>query len=147
MLDVGSGRGLYLDTVRKNFPDVRIVSSDLENFHNKNYEFRKINLSVKKDREDIASLDLDYLTCLDCLEHLDEYFIEDVIFSFSEAAKLSFLSIANHSDVINGVELHTIRRDTSFWTPLIEKYYVVDRFQTYYDNRLYVYGCKPRRLT
>lgn len=142
VIDVGSGRGQLIKNIKDNYPNSEITSVDLNQFHNENIvEFIKCDLSVETDRQKLLEKSYDVVTCTDVLEHLDESFIEEVIQMLSKLAKHSILAIANHSDIWNGIELHTIQKDCDWWTRLIEKYYVIRASQVLYNNRLYEFDC------
>jgi hypothetical protein len=59
----------------------------------------------------------------------------------SKLATHSILAIANHSDIWNGIELHTLQRDYVWWSNLIEKYNVIQKSQNLYNNLLYEFDC------
>ena len=137
LIDIGSGRGRFLLEAYERIPDIEITSLDLDNFHDiellsyvgaslANFNFIKADLSRKDQREELLSLyednKFDMLTCLDCLEHLDKSFIDDVLFLFSKISKKSIFTIANHSDKWGGVELHLIQEGPEYWTKLISEH-------------------------
>lgn len=142
IIDIGSGKGNLL----KKLPiDKQIFSYDLECFYDKSILghvlFQKLNLSIKKELESIKHAD--FLFCLDVLEHLEEEHIESILKTFSEKANFLFFTIANHSDIINGVELHLIQEDQIYWNEKINKYFKIISFETLYNNRLMLYGLIP----
>lgn len=138
VIDVGSGRGNLLKLIKDNFPSIKLMSVDLNKFHNIDVDFMQINLSLPEDRVRLSSIKYDLVTCFDVLEHLDKFFIEDVLFVFSKIAPISILTIANHSDILDGIELHTIQEDFTYWGALIEKYFDI----IYYEER-YIIDSKP----
>lgn len=144
LIDIGSGRGQLLNNIRSSYPNARITSVDLQKFHNNpsSYdEFISCNLSLKTDRDNIVDK-YDILTCTDVFEHLDLSFIEDVVAKCAELAPYSFLAIANHSDIWNGVELHTIQKDTEWWSSLLSKYYKINSYESKSNGALMVFRCK-----
>ena len=153
MIDISSGRGRLLVEVQKNYPYIEITSTDLNNFHKlPGVEFIKLDLSLQEDRDKIVSLykenPKELLTCLDVLEHLDKSFIDDVFRMFSQIAKTSIFTIANHSDKVNGVELHTIQESFDFWEPYIKRYFKIVKFHDdiyIVDGKpnLYILYCEP----
>ncbi|MEI7441200.1 MAG: hypothetical protein WCK43_06160 [bacterium] len=82
----------------------------------------------------------DVAVCTDVLEHLDKAFIEDVVGLLSRLSDNVVLAIANHSDVWNGVELHTIQESDIWWDSLLKKYFKLKDKQVRYDGRLYQYS-------
>lgn len=139
MLDVGSGRGNVLQIVQKCYPEIELISSDLKKFHNLNVPFYEIDLcNLNSLQYNVFSRKYDLITCLDVLEHLEKNCIENVLNCFSNSCQNCLLSIANHSDVLNGVELHIIQENMSYWKPLIEKYFTIRGFTEEYSGRLFV---------
>jgi hypothetical protein len=78
------------------------------------------------------------LTCLDVLEHIEKKCVDDVLHNFSLISEYSVLTIANHSDVLNGVELHVIQEKMTFWLPYLNKYFEVLDQREHYNGRLYL---------
>lgn len=131
IIDISTGRGTLPNLISKEIPDVNITCTDLEKFNNLPYGFIKVDLSKDDDLKKIESNGYDLLTCLDVLEHLDKSFIENVLKHFARISKNVILTIANHSDIQNNVELHTIIEDMSYWGPLIEKYFEIIHQESY----------------
>ena len=143
LIDIGSGRGQLISMLTEsNIKNLQITSVDLENFHNKAIkQFIKCDLSNENDRLSISSYKYDILTCTDVFEHLDKTFIEEVIKMCSKTSKICILCIANHSDVIDGIELHTIIENDIWWENLLLKYFDIKYKETQYNNRLFEYVC------
>ena len=120
LIDVGSGRGVLLNLIKKENPNIEILSTDLDKFHDFNFDFKKINLS-NKETYFYPENNYDVLTCLDVLEHLEKDFINDVFEWFSKTSSSQVLTIANHSEILNGKEIHTIQEDLSYWEPIVSK--------------------------
>ena len=140
VVDIGTGRGFLVKGIKEKFPELELLSVDLKQFNDIDVDFMRIDLSSIEDRTKLKNFKrYDLLTCLDVLEHLDKSFIEDVLVTISKISKVSILTIANHSDIWNGVELHTIREDFSYWEPLLLKYFTID----YYEEK-YLRDGKPR---
>jgi len=118
LIDIGSGRGVLLNLIKKENPNVEILSTDLDKFHEFNFEFKKINLS-NRETYFYPKNKYDVLTCLDVLEHLEKDFIDDVFKWFSKISDSQILTIANHSEILNGKEIHTIQEDLSYWETII----------------------------
>jgi len=139
IIDIGSGKGNLLKRLPR---DKEIFSYDLDCFYDKNslkyVSFQKLNLSQKEQLQSIK--EADFLFCLDVLEHLEEEHIGSILKVFSEKANFCFFAIANHSDIVRGVELHLIQEDQVYWNKKINKYFKIISFETLYDNRLMLYG-------
>ena len=122
MIDIGSGRGHLIKLLNKNIPNLLITSVDLKKFHSYEvHNFIECDLSNKVDRENLLKDKYDVLVCTDVFEHLDKSFIEDVIDMCSKLSLNCVFGIANHSDVWNGIELHTIQENDSWWDSIINK--------------------------
>lgn len=141
LIDIGSGRGILLDLLKKENSKIEILSTDLEKYHNLDFNFKKIDLSDNQsyffDKEIY-----DLLTCLDVLEHLEKSFIENVFDWFSKISKTQILTIANHSEILNGQEIHTIQEDLSYWETIIEKYLTIISKET----KIFYHMGKPHYL-
>jgi len=138
VLNVGSGRGNLESLLQKE--NFSLSSCDLDNFlvEGINTNFFKIDLSNSEDLQKLPQCEV--LTCLDVLEHIEEIYIDSVLKIFSEVSDNCYFTIANHSDIMDGVELHLIQKPCEFWTPVLEKYFKVDLVEHYYSNRLMSYS-------
>jgi|688.fasta_scaffold1037775_1 2-polyprenyl-3-methyl-5-hydroxy-6-metoxy-1,4-benzoquinol methylase len=142
LIDIGSGRGHLINLILKNFKDCKITSVDLEKFNNLDINFIKCDLSSVNDRNTLTNKKYDVLTCTDVFEHLDKSFIEEVIVSCSLLSKECIFAIANHSDIINNIELHTIQENDSWWEKYLLKYFEIKCKKIEYNGKLYMYKCK-----
>lgn len=142
IIDISSGRGVMLDMIKKQYPHIEITSTDLSKFHDVDVkEFREVDLSNKDTLFEVDEK-YDLLTCLDVLEHLDDSFIKDVFEWFSKISKKQILTIANHSEIQNGVEIHTIQEDMSYWSPIIEGFLTINEV----DHKTFIHMGKPHYL-
>ena len=141
-VDIGSGRGTIIKYIITNHPSIEILSCDLKKFHNYDVEFIEINLCDKDTFK--ISKKYDLLTCLDVLEHINKECVDDILFFLSKISKYSLITIANHSDIQNGVELHIIQENMEYWSPLIEKYFEIIKTETQYNDRLYMLTLKSK---
>tara|TARA_B100001939_G_C16942763_1_gene618970 strand:- start:1258 stop:1815 length:558 start_codon:yes stop_codon:yes gene_type:complete len=137
MIDIGSGRGKLLSLINDSY-DIKIESSDLDKFHNINIPFRHLDLSNKSTYFNDTKYDI--LTCLDVLEHLDKSFLKDSIKWFKSISNVQILTIANHSEILNGIEIHTIQEDENFWREhLIENSEILQENIQVFGSRNYLY--------
>jgi 2-polyprenyl-3-methyl-5-hydroxy-6-metoxy-1,4-benzoquinol methylase len=139
LIDIGSGRGQLIALLQQNFKNINITSVDLKKNHNISVSFITCNLSKHDDRMNLLNKTYDVLVCTDVLEHLDKSFINEVITLFSKLSSKSILAIANHSDVLNGIELHTIQENNVWWENILLKVYNIKEYDTKYNNRLLLY--------
>jgi hypothetical protein len=78
------------------------------------------------------------------LEHVQKECVEDIFKTLNKISKFSIFTIANHSDIHNGVELHLIQENMSYWEPIIKKYFEVLNFDEKYGGRLYLLNLKNK---
>jgi hypothetical protein len=116
----------------------------LKKFHNENADFIGCDLSSSRDRTKLTEQKYDVLCCTDVFEHLDKTFIDDVIHMCSLLSPTCVLCIANHSDILNGVELHTIQENDSWWESRMKKHFNIIRKEVKYDGKLYMYLCASK---
>ena len=82
------------------------------------------------------------ILCMDVLEHIPPQAIEAAVAALAGMAPSVFLGIANHSDVIQGVELHLIRENAEWWKKLLQKYFQqVDFVDSFHDDRFFLLQC------
>lgn len=148
IVDVGSGRGFVikmLNNISNNLINYSITSVDLKQFHNERCnQFIECNLSVDTDRNKLLMSKYDILICTDVFEHLDKSYIESVIHMCSKIAPICILGIANHSDILNSIELHTIQENDIWWETYLNKYFEIMNKETHFYGRLYMYVCKSK---
>lgn len=139
-LDIGSGRGLMIRYLHENRPEIEVSSVDLEKFHDFDVNFTTVDLS-KPNPLGAVSRVYDLATCLDVMEHLPPEVLDRVFESISRISVLQAFTIANHSDVINGVELHLTQENISFWRQKILQYFDIFEEQSFNfsGNELYYF--------
>jgi 2-polyprenyl-3-methyl-5-hydroxy-6-metoxy-1,4-benzoquinol methylase len=146
IIEIGSGKGHILLKIldeKKNLKNLKLTSVDLDNFHNIPVDnFFTCNLSNESERNKLLENKYDILVCTDVYEHLDKSFIESVIEICSKISTYSILAIANHSDIWNDVELHTIQENDIWWDNILNKYFNIIQKETHYNGRLYMYIVK-----
>ncbi len=146
IIDIGSGRGTLIEVLKKIDTNIEIFSSDLKKFHNWEVPFFEINLCNKETFKEFEDNSFELLVCLDVLEHIKKECIDDIFSFFQKISKNLIFSIANHSDVQNGVELHLIQEDMSFWSPIILKYFEIIHSETQYGGKLYLLTLKSKTI-
>jgi 2-polyprenyl-3-methyl-5-hydroxy-6-metoxy-1,4-benzoquinol methylase len=144
MIDIGSGRGNIIKILNELNFTVDITSTDLTKFHDYDVPFLELNLCDKNSYGSIFDKKYDLLTCLDVLEHIEKNCVNDVFELFSKISKYSLITIANHSDIQDGVELHIIQENMDYWGPIIEKFFVIEDLKTEYHGRLYILKLKSK---
>jgi hypothetical protein len=143
IIDISSGRGLLIEAIKNVNPNIDITSTDLSKFNEIDVKFIELDLTNKNDYHKVIEK-YEFLSCLDVLEHIEEKYIEDILIFFKSLAENFIFTIANHSDIINGIELHLIQKDKIFWNILLTKHFeIVDTFSKY-NNKLYCYILKNK---
>lgn len=139
MVDIGAGRGAIVKYFLDTYPNMDILSTDLDKFHPYPIRFQQIDLST----EDF-SLDkvYDLITCYDVIEHLAEPHSVNILSKLRPYGKYFLYAIANHSDVHQGYELHLTKRNKDFWDNEIAKHYEIINSETAHRNLLYMYVLK-----
>jgi 2-polyprenyl-3-methyl-5-hydroxy-6-metoxy-1,4-benzoquinol methylase len=118
ILDVGSGRGNFLSLLKNNYDSLVLNACDLNNFHKLDY----VNHFILDIRYDYPRVNVDVVTCLDVLEHLP---VEDIKLALENMRKTGshfVFSVSNHSDIIDGVELHLTQLDKNGWLDLLKNH-------------------------
>lgn len=137
ILDAGCGEGIHLKRMLQNGHDaygieLSSVCCDkfLKNVPHSNTDI----LSFSKTKEHF-----DGLICMDVLEHIPYESIDETIDALTKLSQCAFFGIANHSDILNGVELHLIQKDHKWWESILKKYYDEVYFFTDQFNGLFYY--------
>jgi glycosyltransferase involved in cell wall biosynthesis len=144
VIDIGSGRGNVIKILQDLDPEIEITSTDLLKFHNFECKFHELNLCDPATY--IKGVKFELLVCLDVLEHIQKEWMEDVFNFFSTISTNLILTVANHSDIKDGVELHLIQEDMGYWKPMLEKFFQIEYFNTKYDGRLYLLVLKNKNI-
>jgi len=139
LIDIGSGRGQLISIISENNYKLKITSCDITKFHSLDIPFIELNLCEEDSLDKLRDKRFELLTCLDVLEHLEKNCTHNVIKFFSEISDYCILSIANHSDIQHGVELHLTQENSDYWSVLIENFFDILDMKTLYDNKLYVF--------
>ena len=140
ILDAGCGEGIHLKRMISSGHDafgieLSTVCCDkyLQDIPHKNIDI----LSYAREGHSF-----DGLICMDVLEHIPPENINETLMALSKLSNSAFLGIANHSDIINGVELHLIREDKNWWNKILHKYYKNVHFLTeQFDGKFYYFYC------
>lgn len=135
LIDISSGRGCFLDLIP---PGVTVTSTDIEKFHTSACEFVHLDLTDTKAFP-FPERTWNLLSCLDVLEHIPMECLDEVLLFLRGLAKRFCFSIANHPDVIGGVELHLIQQNQEWWDQKLRVLFDILSCETMYDNKLYQY--------
>lgn len=150
ILDLGTGRGKLQELEIDQFNDVSYISSDLYIFYSQKAE-KIIKNFYQCDFNNSGNLystilairqiypGIQMCSCLDLLEHLYPVAVENFLKQISDISMFYYFSVANHSDIISGHELHLIQEEFEFWKNLIGKYYRI--LESKEESNLYTFVC------
>lgn len=140
ILDAGCGEGIHLKRMLRN--GYNAFGIELSTVCCEKYL-----CDVPHENTDILSFSqkgeyFDGLICMDVLEHIPYENINDTIESLSKIADSAFFGIANHSDVLNGIELHLIQKGYDWWLNTLKKHYKIVQFITeQFDSKFFYIYC------
>lgn len=138
IIDISSGRGIFIKLLLNSYDSFLITSTDIKKFHSYDINFIELDLNSKEQREAYL-IRHDFLFAMDCLEHLDESEILSVLKYLSYISKYSFFTIANHKEMVDGIDIHRIQKGIKYWTNLIKNYFYIQNKYTAHDDRLLVF--------
>lgn len=126
IIDVGAGNGHVARNIHSIDPSILISCADFNNFHKLDYASHiNCNLTIQADIEKLLNNSYDILFCLDCLEHLPEDKLDDVLVVFKKISKWLIISVPSTSSVVNGIELHLTIKPKEWWDDLFSKYFKI----------------------
>lgn len=122
VLDLGCGAGGYSRTIRRmGFDVLGVEVSD--------HCCRKYLKDINHVNTDILSFlqgnnkKFDWVLFTDVIEHLDISYLDQCLPLMAKVAKSSLIGVANHSDVLSGVELHLIQKGRGWWQEKLQEYF------------------------
>lgn len=116
LLDVGAGRGRFLERLESDRVEAMVCSCDLDRFHDEPYAFFRCDLTTRQGRAGLGTDAWDVITCLDVLEHLPESMVLPALRALRRAARTVIVTAANHPEPgIGGVELHLTQQPYNWW--------------------------------
>lgn len=132
--------------IHTEFPNVKITSVDLDNFHNLDIinDFKYCDITSNEDRNKLLNKKYDCLINLDFLEHIEKKYIDDIIKLFSDLSSYCIIAVANHSDIFDGVELHLIQENNNWWKSKIEQQFNITYYKNNNRDTLYFYEVKQK---
>lgn len=143
MIDISSGRGYLLKYVNEIKPQIELTSTDLKKYNDFDVDFIELDLTKTNEYERVNGV-YEFLSCLDVLEHIEEKYINNVLKFLSTKATNFCFSIANHSDIIKGVELHLIQKNMMWWNENLNQYFTISNAFTMYNDTLFCYTLKTK---
>lgn len=136
--DISSGRGIFLKLLENKFDKENLAFTDIKKFAISDIKFIPLDLNNLDSRLSF-NYKFDIITVLDVLEHLSKNEIDNILKFLSEMCSYAYFTIANHSDIQSGVEVHTIQENNFYWNKIIRKYFNIISYETHYNGRLYLY--------
>lgn len=144
MLDAGCGEGIHLKRLLKKEYDIFGIELSevccnryLQGFPHENIDI----VSFAKKSQQFAGI-----ICMDVIEHIPLDDVDETLKALSAMGPSVFLGIANHSDIIDGVQLHLIQEDSNWWINLLKKYYKdVILVEELYDGMFFCIQCDNAR--
>lgn len=143
IIDISSGRGYLLKYLKESIKDIDITSTDLEKFNDYDVSFVKMDLSKEDEYNNIQDT-YDFLSCLDVLEHLDIKHTNGILSFFSKLSDNVCLTVANHSDMPSGIQLHLVQENKTWWDNIISIYFTIDSSFSNRNGDLYSYVLKSK---
>lgn len=140
LVDAGCGQGYY---VRK-FRDLGIDAYGVEVSSVCCGAFLQDvpHLNEDLDTHFSKEVNVDFLFCSDVLEHLSYNDLDSVLPKLKKASPVALFGLANHSDIIEGIELHLIREDSVWWLDKLSLHYAnVNLLGQLFDNRFFFIEC------
>lgn len=140
IVDAGCGQGYYVRKFRDlgiNSYGVEVSSACCDTYLYDVPHFNEcLNTHFSKN------VRVDFLFCSDVLEHLSYEDLDSVLPKMKESSPVALFGIANHSDIINGVELHLIQKNSDWWrSKFLEHYTNVDLLFNSPSNRFFYIEC------
>lgn len=122
LLDVGCGRGHYLKALLNEGFDVIGLEPSKYLCENVLKDFQVINEDIltyaKRNK-----VEWDGMYCMDVLEHIPKGKIDATLEALKTFSHKALFGIANHSDVVDGTELHLIQEYPAWWEAKLSEHY------------------------
>lgn len=130
VVDVGAGRGVLTRLIQEHFPDVAVSTADLGKFHTLDVPHQNVDIVATPEAFVNAA---DALVFCDVLEHLPVLTIERLL--ASRPTKFILGTVAWHSDVWKGQELHLTRQLPPWWHAQFSQHYTMLQTELVYTPR------------
>jgi len=124
VFDAGVGKGGFYKIIKDTYTVYGIEASKvaIEKFHSDDPNIK--NILIQEVIKNYPSNLFDVVTCLDVLEHIPESELDYVFENLCFVGKKYFIfSVANHSDIWDGMELHVTQLEYDVWESKFEKYF------------------------
>jgi len=140
VLDAGVGRGGFYRLIKNRYDVYGIEPSRIaiERFHK--YDDRILNIYVQDLISYFQEEKFDVVTCLDVLEHIPPADIDLAIYSLNRVGKkYLIISVANHEDSWDGMDLHVSLFSFEEWEKRFHKYLKIISKNIIHNGRACVY--------
>ena len=144
-IDAGCGRGNYLK---------RLVSLG---YNVLGVEFSKVCCEkYLKDYQHVNADILDFcestdkrfdgVICSDVFEHLNPEDLNNYLLHLSKLSRCALFGVANHPDVVQGIEMHVIFEDENWWLNKFKEFYEAVKFIVKINKWFYLFECANPKL-
>lgn len=142
IVDIGCGKGYYSRRLIAN-GFTNILGIEVSKVCSENFlsDIPHINADFLNYSKDLEEKSYQVSLCMDVLEHIDPNFVDIFLSEIHRISDFSLLGIANHSDIIENIELHLIQEDSKWWTNKIQKYWSKIELIHNYDGRFFIFKC------
>jgi 2-polyprenyl-3-methyl-5-hydroxy-6-metoxy-1,4-benzoquinol methylase len=144
ILDIGCGRGHYLKWLQSiGYED--ILGIELSEFCSKNYlkNLPHKNMNFLDYSKTISDKFYDFSLCMDVVEHIP---IDTINLFLGESARISkkiIYGVANHSDMLGGIELHLIQENNAWWNGILKTHFSsVELIHENYEKTFFMFICR-----
>lgn len=119
IVEVGPGRGVLLGAMIQEFRLAEIRVIDVGLYH------QELVSTVIGDlgHDDFPEINAEAVVCLDVLEHVESSRLPKAIEQLAMIAPTGIISVANHSDVHHGIELHLTQMAAPWWAEALSACY------------------------
>jgi 2-polyprenyl-3-methyl-5-hydroxy-6-metoxy-1,4-benzoquinol methylase len=141
-VDLGCGRGFYL----KKLLELGKSSIGVEFSESccKKYLSRLPHVCESVTSFCNTKKEYDLAICIDVLEHIPEDQIDETLKSIKAISKCAIFGIANHSDILDGIEVHLIQENKDWWVSKISEHYrqiISADVSHIYGDRFFIFKC------
>ena len=131
ILDVGSGRGTFARYASSH--KLKVFCSDVDNFTE--YDSGRPFLKLDLTSDSLSVGKWDAITCLDVLEHLNSNDLDEAIASLSRMSSRAIITVANHEEIQEGIDLHLIKKPIAWWKSKFDLHFRVREAKYLYQKR------------
>lgn len=126
IIEVGAGLGHIAKSIHTIDPAIQLTCADLGNFHNLNYVTHiDCDLTIQEDLGKILRHSYDVVFCLDCLEHIPEENLEDILLTFKQIGTWVIISVPSTQSRAGGHDLHLNVKLKDWWDAALKSHFTI----------------------